>query len=71
MEMASSLSAWSKMIKRCVFQKQRAFCHSVLCAKVIDKHVPLKQNIISCNNAPFVNKELSKVIMNRLQIKIR
>ena len=36
---------------------------------IIEKHVPLKNKIIRANQKPYVNKELSKAIMKRTQLK--
>ena len=37
--------------------------------KVLNKHAPLKSRVIRGNQAPFMNKELSKPIMRRSQLK--
>ena len=37
---------------------------------VLDKHVLLKSKKIRENHTPFMSKELSKVIMNRLKLRI-
>lgn len=37
--------------------------------RVADKHAPLKKKTVRGNNAPFMNKELSKAIMNRSRAK--
>ena len=39
--------------------------------KVLNKHAPLKSRIIRGNQAPFMNKELSKAIMKRSQLKTK
>ena len=38
---------------------------------VLKKHAPLKSKIIRGNQAPFMNKELSKAIMRRSQLKTK
>ena len=35
---------------------------------VHDKHAPIKKKIVRGNEAPFMTKELSKVIMNRSKL---
>ena len=35
----------------------------------LDKHAPIKTKIMRANNAPFMNKKLSKAIMNRSRLK--
>ena len=37
--------------------------------KLVDKHAPLKTKKVRGNHAPFMNKELSKAIMNRSRLK--
>ena len=32
---------------------------------IVNKHAPLKENIVRGNNAPFMTKELRKAMMNR------
>ena len=39
--------------------------------KVLNKHAPLKSRIIRGNQVPFMNKELSKAIMKRSQLKTK
>ena len=39
--------------------------------KVLNRHAPLKSRIIRGNQAPFMNKELSKAIMKRYQLKTK
>ena len=39
--------------------------------KVLNKHAPLKSRIIKGNQAAFMNKELSKAIMKRSQLKTK
>ena len=36
---------------------------------ILDKHAPIKAKIVRANNAPFMNKKLSKAIMNRSRLK--
>ena len=38
---------------------------------VLHKHVPLKSRIIRGNQAPFINKELSKTVMMRSQLEAK
>ena len=38
-------------------------------SEVLEKHVPTKSKTIRGNQAPFMNKELSKIIMNKSRIK--
>ena len=38
---------------------------------VLDKHAPIKQKIVRGNETPFMTKELSKAIMNRVKLKYR
>ena len=38
---------------------------------VLDRHAPLKRKIIRGNQAPFMTKQLSKVIMNRSKLRNR
>ena len=33
--------------------------------EILQKHAPLKSKQVRCNHAPFMNKGLSKVIMNK------
>ena len=35
---------------------------------IINKHVPLKKKLIRANNAPFMNRELSKSIMTKKNV---
>ena len=35
---------------------------------VLDKHAPIRKKIVRGNEAPFLTKELSKVIMNRSKL---
>ena len=37
---------------------------------VLNKPAPLKTNIIRANNAPFMNKNMRKLVMNRSRLKI-
>ena len=39
--------------------------------KVLNKHAPLKSRVIRGNQAPFMNKELSKAIMRRSQLETK
>ena len=39
--------------------------------KVLHKHAPLQSRIIRGNQAPFMNKELSKAVMRRSQLKTK
>ena len=39
--------------------------------KVLNRHAPLKSRIIRGNQAPFMNKELSKAIVKRSQLKTK
>ena len=36
---------------------------------IVNKHAPLKKKLIRANNAPFMNRELSKYIMIRSKLK--
>ena len=36
---------------------------------IVNKHAPLKKRLIRANNAPFMNRELSKSIMTRSKLK--
>ena len=36
---------------------------------IIDKHAPIKQNVLRGNDAPFMNKELRKAIYHRSKLK--
>ena len=38
-------------------------------SEVLDKHAPLKTKTIRSNQAPFMNKNLSKVIMTKSRIR--
>ena len=38
-------------------------------SEVLEKHVPLKTKTIRGNQAPFMNKRLSKAIMNKSRIR--
>ena len=40
-----------------------------LCINTLNKEVPLKKKAIRGNNLPFMNKELSKAIMNRTRLR--
>ena len=42
---------------------------TMIIKKVLNKHAPLKSSVIRGNQAPFMNKELSKAIMRRSQLK--
>ena len=35
----------------------------------LNKHAPLKEKLVRANNAPYINKNLSKAIMNRSRLK--
>ena len=37
----------------------------------LDKHAPMKKKVVRANNAPFMNKILSKAIMNRSRLRNR
>ena len=37
--------------------------------EILPKHAPLKAKQFRCNHAPFMNKELGKVIMNKSRNK--
>ena len=37
--------------------------------KILNKHAPMKEKLVRANNAPFMNKTLSKAIMNRSRLK--
>ena len=36
---------------------------------IVNKHAPLKKKLIRANNAPFMNRELSKSIMTKSKLK--
>ena len=36
---------------------------------ILDKHAPMKEKYVRANNAPFMNKTLSKAIMNRSRLR--
>ena len=38
-------------------------------SEVLDYHAPVKQKVITCNQAPFMTKNLSKVIMMKAKTK--
>ena len=38
-------------------------------SEILNKHAPLKSKQVRGNQAPFMNKELSKVIMNKSKLK--
>ena len=38
-------------------------------SEVLDYHAPVKQKVIRCNQAPFMTKDLSKVIMMKAKTK--
>ena len=44
-----------------------SFCHT----EIVNKHVPLKKKFIRGNHNLFMNKELSKAIMKRSQLKTK
>ena len=35
----------------------------------LEKHAPMKKKIVRANNAPFMNKVLSKAVMNRSRLR--
>ena len=39
--------------------------------ELLDKHAPMKQKVVRGNNAPFMNKTLSKAFMHRTKLKNR
>ena len=39
--------------------------------ELLNKHVPMKEKYVSANNAPFMNKTLSKAIMTRSRLRNR
>ena len=39
--------------------------------KVLNLHVPMKKKLVRGNNAPFMNKRLSKAFMERSKLKYR
>ena len=43
-------------------------CFKEMFTAVVDKHAPIKIRFLRGNQAPFVNKELSKAIMHRSNI---
>ena len=60
------------MIKATFYQNGEHFsAFSTIARDIVDKQAPVKQKVIRGNNAPFMNKELSKAIMNRSRVKNR
>ena len=37
--------------------------------KILEKHVPMKKRFVRANQAPFVNKKISKEIMKRSRLR--
>ena len=59
-----------QMIKRKSYKEKNMYkSFSDTFKAVVNKHAPLKENIIKGNNAPFMTRELPKVIMNRSRLK--
>ena len=42
-----------------------------MCTGVLNRYAPLKEKYIRANNSPFMNKKLSKAVMNRSRIRNR
>ena len=40
-----------------------------VCVDVLNRHAPLKKKYIRANNSPFMNKTLSKAVMNRSRLR--
>ena len=40
-----------------------------LCTGVLNRHAPLKEKYTRANNSPFMNKKLSKAVMNRSRLR--
>ena len=59
-----------QMIKGKFYQEKNMYESSSDTFKaVVNKHAPLKEKIVRGNNAPFMTKELRKVILNRSRLK--
>ena len=40
-----------------------------VCVRVLNRHAPLKEKYMRANNSPFMNKTLSKAVMNRSRLR--
>ena len=40
-----------------------------ICVEVLNRHAPLKEKYMRANNSPFMNKVLSKAVMNRSRVR--
>ena len=61
-----------EMIKASFYQHEEAFTvFSSVFRNVVDRHAPFKQKAVRGNNAPFMTKQLNKVIADRSRIKNR
>ena len=61
-----------EMIKASFYQHEEAFTvFSSVFRNVVDRHAPFKQKAVRGNNAPFMTKQLNKVIVDRSRIKNR
>ena len=37
--------------------------------KILNEHAPMKERLVRANNAPFMNKTLSKAVMHRSRLR--
>ena len=40
-----------------------------VCIRVLNRHAPMKKKYMRANNSPFMNKKLSKAVMNRSRLR--
>ena len=59
---------WNKLNSDISFSKDYSKLQNVL-GEVLNRHAPLKKNILRANNSPFMTKQLRKMIMNRSRCK--
>ena len=59
-----------KLIKRDIYKTDDSYSKlTEIFSEVLEKHAPTNLKTFRGNQAPFMNKELSKVIMNKSRIK--
>ena len=59
-----------ELSKGSIYNEKHNLCHvfTNIFRMVLDKHAPIKKKIVRGNEAPFMTKELSKLIMNRSKL---
>ena len=64
--------SWTKpnTVKRCIYKSEDPYSKlTEIFHEILQKHASLKSKQVRGNHAPFMNKELSKVIMNKSRLR--